>query len=62
MNISTIGLDIAKTIFHFVGLNKHGKQVSKKKLRRGQLLTYFANIPPCTIAIEGCASSYYWQP
>lgn len=61
MNINTIGLDIAKTIFHFVGLDQHGKQVNKKKLRRGQLLAYFANMTPCTIAMEGCASSYYWQ-
>jgi transposase len=61
MNIRTIGLDIAKTIFHQVGLDQHGKQVSRKKLRRAQLLAYFANLPACTIAMEGCASSYYWQ-
>ena len=61
MNIKTIGLDSAKTIFHLVGLNEHGKQVLKKKLRRSQLLTYFANFPPCTIAIEGCSSAHYWK-
>ena len=61
MNINTIGLDIAKTIFHLVGLAKNGKQVQKKKLRRGQVLAYFANLPPCTIAIEGCGSAFYWQ-
>lgn len=61
MNIKTIGLDIAKNIFHLVGLNRYGKRVLKKKLRRSQLLNYFANLAPCTIAIEGCASSYYWQ-
>lgn len=61
MNIKTIGLDIAKNIFHLVGLNQHGELVTRKKLRRAQLLTYFANLPPCTIAIEGCASAYYWQ-
>ena len=61
MNIKTIGLDTAKTIFHLVGLNQHGKQILKKKLRRSQLLTYFANLPPCTIAIEGCASAHYWK-
>ena len=60
MNIKTIGLDTAKTIFHLVGLNQHGKQVLKKKLRR--LNSYlFANLPPCTIAIEGCASAHYWK-
>lgn len=61
MNIKTIGLDIAKNTFHLVGLNRYGKRVLKKKLRRSQLLNYFANLAPCTIAIEGCASSYYWQ-
>lgn len=61
MNIKTIGLDIAKNIFHLAGLNQHGELVTRKKLRRAQLLTYFANLPPCTIAIEGCASAYYWQ-
>jgi len=60
MNIDTIGLDIAKTIFHFIGLNNTGKQVLKKKLRRGQLLSYFANLTPCKISMEGCASSHYW--
>ena len=61
MNINTIGLDIAKTIFHLVGLDKNGKKIQKKKLRRGQVLAYFANLPPCTIAIEGCGSAFYWQ-
>ena len=61
MNIKTIGLDIAKTIFHLICLDQYGNQLFKKKLRRGQLLRYFANLEPCIIAIEGCASSYYWQ-
>ena len=61
MNVKTIGLDSAKNMFHLVGLNQHGKQILKKKLRRAQLLTYFANLASCTIAIEGCASAYYWQ-
>ena len=61
MNIKSIGLDSAKTIFHLVGLNEHGKQVLKKKLRRSQLLAYFANLPPCTVAIEGCASAHHWK-
>ena len=44
MNIDTIGLDIAKTIFHFIGLDRNDKQVLKKKLRRGQMLSYFVQI------------------
>ena len=61
MNINTIGLDIAKTTFHYVGLDKYGKQVHRKKLRRGQLLSYFANFPACTIVMEACSGAYYWQ-
>ena len=61
MNTKTIGLDIAKTIFHLVELDQYGKQIYKKKLRRGQVLNYFANLPPCTIAMEGCSSAYHWQ-
>ena len=58
MDIKTIGLDIAKTIFHYVGLNEHGKEVTKKKLRRGQMLHHFAQLEPCIVVMEGCASSY----
>ena len=61
MNSKTIGLDIAKSIFHLVCLDQYGNQLFKKKLRRAQLLSYFANLETCIIAIEGCGSSYYWQ-
>ena len=60
MNISVIGLDLAKSIFHLVGLDRHGKQGLKKKLRRMQMLPYFANLKPCTVAMEACASAHYW--
>lgn len=60
MNISAIGLDIAKQIFHLVGLDDQGNQVLKKTLRRTKLLAYFANLNPCVIGMEGCASSHYW--
>ncbi len=60
MNHSVIGIDIAKQIFHLVELNKYGKKVLRKKLRRNQLLKYFANHQPCSIAMESCASSQYW--
>jgi len=61
MNITVIGLDIAKLIFHLIGLDKNGKQLIRKKLRRAQLLPYFANLPPCTLAMEGCSSAYHWE-
>lgn len=60
MNISVIGLDLAKRIFHLIGLDQNGKQRLKKKLRRAQMLPYFANLEPCLVAMEACASSHYW--
>lgn len=60
MNISVIGLDIAKQIFHVVGLDSTGKRILKKTLRRGQMTKYFAHLTACTIGMEGCASSHYW--
>jgi len=60
MNIDTIGLDIAKTFFHLIGLDRNGKQVLKKKLRRRQMLSYFSNLMPCKISMESCGSSHYW--
>ena len=59
-NINVIELDIAKQTFHLVGLDHQGNQVVKKKLRRAQLLAYFANLTPCKIGMEGCAGAHYW--
>lgn len=60
MKITTVGLDLAKSVFHAVCCNQQGKMVKKKKLRRSQVLTYFAQVPPCLIGMEACGSSYYW--
>ena len=58
--ITTIGLDLAKNIFHAVCCDQHGKQVSRKMLRRKQILTYFAQMEACLVGMESCASAYYW--
>lgn len=60
MKTTTIGLDIAKNVFHLIGCDRHGKQVLKKKLRRRQVLKYFAQLTPCLVGIEACASAHYW--
>jgi len=60
MNDTTIGLDLAKNIFHLVELNARGKLVRKKTLRRKALLPYLAQSPICCIALEACSSSHYW--
>ena len=58
--VCTIGLDIAKNIFQVHGEDKHGKAVLVKKLRRDQVVPFFAHLPQCLIGIESCGSSHYW--
>ena len=60
MKITTMGLDIAKSIFHLCGVNKAGKVVKKKQLKRNQLLNYLAQLEPCLVVMEACGSANYW--
>ncbi len=60
MKITTIGLDIAKAIFHLVAVNHQGKPVKQQQLKRKQLLVYFAQLEPCLIAMEACGGANYW--
>ena len=59
MNTSVIGLDIAKHIFHMATLGADGKMI-KKKLKRSELLAFFANYPASTIGIEACGGAHHW--
>ncbi len=58
--ITTIGLDLAKNVFHAVCCDQHGKQVSRRMLRRNQVLAYFVQKKPCLVGMEACASAHYW--
>jgi len=60
MQITTIGLDIAKTIFHLFAVNRTGKLVKKKQLKRKQVLAYMARLEPCLIVMEACGGANYW--
>jgi transposase len=60
MNITTIGIDLAKNVFQVHGVDARGKVVVRKQLRRGQLAPFFVNLPPCLIGMEACASSHHW--
>lgn len=60
MDITTIGIDIAKRNFQIHGVNKNGKTVLKKKLMREQVLTFMANLPKCLVGIEACGGANYW--
>ena len=60
MNITTVGLDLAKNVSHFVGCNQVGKIIKKRMLRRKDILSYFQQLAPCIVGIESCASAHYW--
>ena len=59
MNITVIGLDIAKKVFHLIGLNRAGKVVLKRKLNRNRLLAFIAKQKPCCLSMEACATSHH---
>jgi transposase len=60
MEITTIGLDLAKNVLQVHGVNERGKSVLRKQLKRDQVAPFFANLPPCLIGIEACASAHHW--
>lgn len=60
MKITTIGLDIAKSVFHMYAVNKMGRMVKKKQLKRRQVLATMAKLEPCMIAMEACGGANYW--
>jgi transposase len=58
--ITTIGLDLAKNSFSAYGVNAAGKPVLQRTLTRAGVIRFFANLPPCLVGMEACASSEYW--
>jgi transposase len=60
MQITTIGLDIAKNVFQVHGIDAAEKVVVRKQLRRGQVINFFAALPPCLVGMEACATAHYW--
>ncbi len=58
--VSTIGLDIAKNVFHAHGADERGAMVFSRKLTRSKLLDFFAGQPTCTVALEACGGAYHW--
>jgi transposase len=58
--VSIIGVDLAKNVFQVHGATADGAVVFRRKLRRGQVLSFFAGQPACTVAMEACASAHHW--
>jgi transposase len=60
MKVTTVGIDLAKNVFQLHGVNEGGHPSLKKQLKRSQMTEFFANLPPCLIGMEACASAHYW--
>jgi transposase len=58
--VSTVGIDLAKSVFQLRGSDGSGAVVFRKKLRRDQVLAFFTALPRCVVAMEACASAHYW--
>ena len=59
--VSTIGLDIAKSVFQVHGVDAAGQVVIRRQLKRRYVLAFFEKLPPCLVGIEACASSHHWS-
>jgi transposase len=59
--ITTIGLDIAKSVFQVHGVDVDGDVVLRRQLKRRYVLAFFQKLPPCLVGIEACASSHHWS-
>jgi len=59
--ITTIGLDIAKSVFQVHGVDAGGQVIVRRQLKRRHVLTFFQKLSPCLVGIEACASSHHWS-
>lgn len=60
MNVTTVGLDLAKNVFQVHGVDAHGKAVLRKVLKREEMMRFFTQLQPCLIGIEACGSAHFW--
>src|SRR5260221_13734751 len=59
--VSTIGLDIAKSVFQIHGVDVDGAVVMRKRISRAKLLEFFATLPACLVGVEACPTAHYWS-
>ena len=59
-DVTTIGLDIAKSVFQVHGIAADGTVVVRRQLRRAQVLPFFKKLPSCLVGIEDCATAHHW--
>ena len=61
MQITTVGIDLAKNVFQVHGVDAQGKTILRKQFKREQMAVFFANLTPCLIGMEACGSAHYWS-
>jgi len=59
--ITTVGLDIAKSVFQVHGIDAEGNVILRRQLKRRYVLAFLQKLPPCLVGIEACASSHHWS-
>src|SRR5437879_6957049 len=60
MNITTVGLDLAKTVFQVHGVDAYGRALLRRTLKRAEVMSFFAKLLPCVIGMEACGSAHFW--
>lgn len=60
MNITTVGLDLAKNVFQVHGTDEHGKAVLRRTLKRSEMMRFFSQLEPCLIGMEACGGAHFW--
>lgn len=60
MQVTTVGLDLAKSVFQVHAVDADGRVIIRKALRRAQVLPFFAKQPPCLVGMEACGTSHHW--
>jgi len=58
--VTTIGLDLAKSVFQIHGVDDNGRAVLRRRVSRHELVSYFAKLPPCLIGMEACSAGHHW--
>jgi transposase len=59
--VTTIGLDIAKSVYQVHGIDAEGRVIIRRQLKRRYVLAFFQKLPPCLVGIEACATSHHWS-
>ena len=58
--VATVGLDLAKNVFQVHAIGADGAVLIRRKLRRSEVIRFFAELPPCLVGMEACASAHHW--